>query len=157
MSVRVAANELAAGTPQHEAFRAYASLTTEKRDLNERLSEVEQELKALEPQLLAYMGEGGYQLVKILGYTISPHREPWVYPRQGITRDTVCRALKACGLAHYVSENFNTRSLTKYVRDLEEQHQLLIDAEDAMRELLPEELIKVIEVKPTYRIQALRR
>ena len=150
------ATDLDLESPEHHAFVTFARLTSKKRDLKEELDAIEAQLRALEPQLLAYLGEGGYQLVRVEGYTISPHREPWVYPRQGQTRGSVCQALKACGLAHYVNEQFNTRSLTKYIRDLEVQHQLLSTGGDVI-DLLPKELALVIEVRPTYRIQALRR
>src|SRR5215475_4182359 len=108
-----ALNILAADTPEQEAFSTYARLITRKRELEEEQNEVEAQLKTLEPQLLAFMGETGYELVRIGGYTFSPHREPWVYPQLGMSRKAVCEVLKACGLAHYVQEQFSTRSLTK--------------------------------------------
>ena len=160
-NARHAADNLDATTPEYAAFARYVSLVSQKRVLVETLEDIEAGLKALEPQLLAYLGEGlegeGFDMVRLGGYTISPHREPWVSARQGYTRSDVCRALKECGLSHYVQENFNTRSLTKYVRDLEKEHNLLAEQEGALALILPADLITVLEVKPSYRIQALRR
>jgi len=145
---------LSAETPEHEGFKAFAGLVTLKRELEDQLNEVEARIKALEPQLLAYLGEAGYEAVRVAGYTLSPHRDPWVYPQLGQSRQAVCNVLKACGLAHFVSEQYSTKSLTKYVRDLEVEHSVL---GDEVLEFLPEGLARVIQVRPTYRIQARRR
>jgi hypothetical protein len=156
-NTRHAADDLDASTPEYLAFERYVTLVARKRVLADELTDVEAAIKALEPQLLAHLGENGYEMVRLAGYTISPHREPWVYPKTGRTRAEVCAALKACGLGHYVMEQFNTRSLTKYVRDLEKEHDLLADQDGAVVRLLPPQLALVVEVKPAYRIQALRR
>jgi hypothetical protein len=156
-NTRHAADDIDAGKPEYAAFERYVSLIARKRTLSDELTDVEAALKALEPQLLAYLGEGGYEMVRLGGYTISPHREPWVYPKFGYSRNDVCRALKECGMGHYVQEQFNTRSLTKYVRDLEKEHNVLADEDGALPLILPPPLIAVLEIKPSYRIQAVRR
>jgi hypothetical protein len=154
--MKVAADSLNVASPEYAAFERFATLTARKRALQDELADVEAGLKALEPQLLSYLGESGYEMVRLGGYTISPHREPWVYPKNGHTRSDVCNALKACGMRQYVMEQYNTRSLTKYIRDLEREHDCL--AEDGgLNLILPAGLLGVIEVKPAYRIQALRK
>src|SRR5262252_8735227 len=97
-------NNPAPTSPEYEAFSAFAKLTARKRQLADELKGIETTLKAMEPQLLAYLGESGYEKVSVEGYTLSPHREPWVGPGPGQTRASVCQALKAAGLAHYVRE-----------------------------------------------------
>jgi hypothetical protein len=154
---RHAADSLDVTRPEYLAFERYVSLVARKRVLADELEDVEAAMKALEPQLLAYLGEGGFEKVRLGGYTISPHREPWVRARFGHTRGEVCQALKDCGLGHYVNEQFNTKSLTKYVRDLEKEHGLLADQDGALARLLPAELVAVLEVNPSFRIQALRK
>ena len=156
-NARPVVDDIDAGKPEYLAFDRYVTLVARKRALADELTDVEAALKALEPRLLAYLGEGGYEMVRLAGYTISPHREPWVYPKLGHSRGDVCNALKECGLRHYVIEQFNTRSLTKYVRDLEKEHGLLIEEHASLSLLLPPQLAAVIEVKPVYRIQAVRR
>lgn len=151
-------SEPLAASPEMEAFRKFALLTARKKQLNALLKEIEPQLKALEPILLGYFGENGYEMVKIEGFTMSPKREPWIYPIAGLTRQTVCEALKICGLGRFVKENYSTRSITAYVRELEEHHQLTAGADpDALRELLPETLSKVLEVRPGFKVQVLDR
>jgi len=140
--------------PEHDSFAAYTRLITRKRDLEEELNDLEAQLKILEPQLLNFMGEAGYEMVRIGGYTLSPHREPWVYPVTGQSRKAICQVLKACGLAHYVNEQYSTKSLTKYVRDLEAEHQV---SGDDVLQFVPEALARVIQIKPAYRLQARKR
>ena len=140
--------------PEHDSFAAYTRLLVRKRDLEEELNDIEAQLKFLEPRLLAFMGEAGYDKVRIGGFTLSPHREPWVYPALGQSRKAICQVLKACGLAHYVTEQYSTRSLTKYIRDLEAEHQ--VTGNDVLP-FVPAALARVIQVKPAYRLQARKR
>jgi hypothetical protein len=153
---RSLADDLDAASPEYTAFNRFVTLTARKRALADELADVEAAIKGLEPQLLSYLGEGGYEKVRVGGYTISPHREPWVYPKQGFSRDDVCQALKRCGMAHYVIEQYNTRSLTKFVRDLEKNHGMLAEQDGALSLMLPPELVGVLEIKAAYRVQALR-
>jgi hypothetical protein len=136
-------------SPEYRGFRHFVQLTLEKRELAARLKEVENELRSLEPQLLQYLGEGGYQSVQLEGYRLAPYRDPWVYPAEGVTREEVCSALERAGWGHFVKPNYSTRSLTTYVRELEEHQQLV--GEHAP--LLPAELTGVLVVKPSYRLQ----
>lgn len=154
--MKVAADDLNVASPEYAAFERFATLTARKRALADELTDVEAGLKALEPLLLTFLGESGYEMVRLGGYTISPHREPWVYPKEGRSRGDVCNALKACGMKQYVMEQYNTRSLTKYIRDLEKEHDTLAE-NGGLNLILPAGLLAVIEVKPSYRIQALRK
>jgi hypothetical protein len=139
-------------SPAFQAFTKFVRLTVRKRELADETKEVEKQLRALEPSLLSYLGEGGYEKVKVEGYTLSPHREPWVYPAEHATKDTVIAALKACGLGHYVHEDYSTRSLTKYVRDLEEAAGTI---ENTLA-ILPVELASVIKIEPSFRVNVLK-
>jgi hypothetical protein len=168
-NTRHAADTLDATRPEYKAFARYVSLISRKRAVRDELDDIEAALKAMEPQLLAYLGEGpddiegapeeslGFSSVRLGGYTIYPQRDPWVKAKAGATREDVCRALKESGLGHYVTEQFNTRSLTKYVHDLEKKHNVLADQNGALARILPAELVRVLEVKPAFRIQALRK
>ena len=138
--------------PELEAFTKFTRLTVRKRELAIETKEVESQLRALEPTLLNYLNATTYQKVKVEGYTLSPHRDPWVYPAAHASPERVIEALKVCGLGHYVRESYSTRSLTTYVRDLEEAAGTL---EDTLK-LLPHQLAAVIEIKPTFRVQVLK-
>jgi len=143
---------------EYRAFTRFIALTVEKRQLNDRLKEIEPELRTLEPLLLGYLGEGGYQAVTVEGYHLAPHREPWVYPARDVTRGEVCQALVACGWERFVKVNFSTRSLTAHVRQLEEHHQLLTEGDpNAVLEILPPELVQVLEIKPGYRLHVTKK
>lgn len=145
-------------SPELKAFARFAELTATKKELNAQLLEIEPQLRALEPILLGYLGQTGYDSVKVGGFTMSPVRVPWVYPVTGITRQTVCEALKISGLGRFVKEGFNTRSLTAYVRELETAHELVSGTDpEALKQLLPAALAEVLEVKPSFRLQVLDR
>jgi hypothetical protein len=148
------ADEFKLDSPEYGAFHIYAQLTTEKRDLKARLEEVEDELKMLESTLLSYLGQEGYEMVRVAGFTFSPKRDPWVRPLEGITRQRVCDALKESGLGEFVTENYSTRTLTKYVRELEEHYQLVnVTDPRATLALLPAPLEGVLEIRPGFSLQ----
>jgi hypothetical protein len=138
--------------PELEAFTRYAHLVIRKRELASETKEIERQLRTLEPGVLSYLCEGGFEKVKVEGYTLSPHREPWVYPAAHATEEQVIQALKACGMAQYVRESYSTKSLTTYVRQLEEA----AGTTENSLELLPAELAAVIELKPSFRVQVLK-
>lgn len=144
--------ELTTEAPEHKAFTEFVHLTLRKRELASETRLVEGRLRMLEPQVLSYFGQGGYQRIKIEGYTLSPHREPWVYPATHANAEQVIEALKACGLGHYVKEAYSTKSLTTYIRELEEAAGSI---EDTLS-ILPRELAAVIRIEPTYRVQVLK-
>jgi hypothetical protein len=145
-------HQLVEETPEHQAFTDLVRLTIRKRELAAETRAVEARLRLLEPQVLSYFGEGGYQKIKIEGYTLSPHREPWIYPAAHATDEQVIEALKECGLAHYVKEVYSTKSLTTYVRQLEENAGSI----ENTLSMLPPELAKVVRIEPTYRVQVLK-
>jgi hypothetical protein len=143
-------------SPEYQAFRRFIRLHALKRELNAQLREIEPQLRALEPVLLGYLGENGYEMIKIDGFTLSPRREPWIYPQNGISRASVCEALKLSGLGRFVNEGYSTRSLTAYVRELEQHHALVAGSDPAtLRELLPPPLAHVLEVRPGFKLQVL--
>jgi hypothetical protein len=152
------ASLLAPAGPESTACTAFARLTQRKRDLQAEIDEVKAQLEALEPEILAYLSSTGYDMVRVEGFTLSPHRDPWIGPAEGYTKEDVTHALKASDMEQYVTESYNSRSLTKYVRDLEKEHQedLQQDGIESILDLhvLPRPLARVIMIKPTYSIQA---
>jgi hypothetical protein len=164
-NTRHAADNLDSTTPEYTAFARYVSLVSRKRLLKDELEDIEASLQSMEPQLLAYLGEGpgggeegsGFDMVRLGGYTISPYREPWVKVKPGYTRNDACEALKANDLGHYVYQQFNTKSLTAHIQQLEKDRGVLADQKGALALLLPAGVIEVIEIKPSFRIRALRR
>lgn len=148
------ASESLTDTPEYQNFSRYIRLRQERRELDFRLDQIKSDMKALEAILLGYLATLTEPLFAVEGFLVSPVREPWVYPLAGIERDQVCQALKAADLAHFVKETYSTRTLTAYVRDLEKRHQLVTGVDpEALKELLPEELTQVLEVRPAFRLQ----
>lgn len=155
---KVPVAHLAIDSVEYRAFLEFAQLTLRKRELAIELKEITEQLEAMQPQLLSYIGESGYSQVGVGGFLLFPVRNPWVYPKQGISRQEVMEVLKRTGLGHYVHEEYSTQSLTSYVKGLEEREAELakseIRAELDPSELLPAELAQVVEIKPSFYIQA---
>jgi hypothetical protein len=144
--------------PEQEAIQRFVQHTIRKRELNDELRALEPQLRALESMILAIFSQNGYQMLKIEGFTLSPKREPWVYPLTGVGRQTVCEALKLSGLGRFVKEGYSTRSLTAYIRELEAHHELVTGSDpEALAQLLPRALAEVLEVRPSFRLQVLDR
>ena len=140
-------------TPEYQAFVRFLDLTLEARQLRERLNEILPQIKALQPALLGYLGAAGLPSLPVGEYSLYSHREPWVYPGQGITRQSVCDALKAAGLARMVKENYSTQSLTAYVKDLEAHARLVAGLNAKLEAILPPPLARVLAVKPAFSIR----
>lgn len=145
-------------TPEYQAAERFVDLTVEKRALRARMDEIDAQLKALEPALIGYLSAAGLARFAIRDYLIYPHREPWVYPITGVSRQMVCEALKMSGLGRMVSENYSTQSLTKYVKDLEEHNRLVagLDA-GALEALLPPALGHLVNVKASFHIRVQKK
>lgn len=147
-------------SPEYQAFRRFVDLTIEKRELQARLDELKETLKAMQPALLAYLAAANMGGLTVNGYLISPRREPWIYPMLGVSRQRVCEALKVAGLGRMVSENYNTRTLTSYIRQLEEHARLIAGFEEESDsnslEKLPglhPALAEILHVKAAYSLQ----
>jgi hypothetical protein len=150
--------ELMAGNQEYAAFERYAQLIFRKEELKSELKQIEATMGTLGPALLSYLGQGGFESVTVAGYKFFPRREPWVYPKEGMEREDVIGALKASGMEQFVTEQYSTQSLTKYVRDLEEQNEesLRTGLVASVEALIPTPLAAVIRINPTYRIHTLR-
>jgi hypothetical protein len=138
--------------PEEQAFMDYARLDQQRRGLKDELEEIEDKMEALEPRLLTAF-EHGLESVRVLGITIFRRREIWARPNKESTRQMVCDALKASDLGHYVHDEFNVQSLSRWVRDIEQAHQdELLSENTKLNQLLPPALASVLNVDPTLRI-----
>lgn len=151
-------------TPEYQAFRRYVLLTIEKREKEARVKELKETLKAMQPSLLAYFSEASIPSFATEGHTLFPQREPWIYPVTGVSRQQVCEALKIAGLGRMVQENYNTKSLTAYVKQLEEHAKLIVGLEDedenepsALRKLLHPALAEIMQVKAAFSLHVRKK
>lgn len=142
-----------AETPEYQAFLRFIDLKVEQRQLQSRLDEIKETVKAMQPALLAYLAAAGLQSLTLNGYMVLPQREPWIYPMRGVSRQRVCEALKMAGLGRMVSENYSTQSLTKYVKDLEDHSRLITGLDEnvnALERLLHPALAEILHVQASY-------
>ena len=97
-----------------------ASLTVEKRKLDEALRAVKDQIAELEPSMLNHMMEDQMDRLHLTidgeKVTLYIHKMMYAKPREG-DRATVVYTLKRCGMSDFVTENYNSNSLSAYVRE----------------------------------------
>ncbi len=108
-----------------ETQRRFATLFREKKELDDRLTEVKKELDALQEPMLNYFADAGIESVKVDGVTLYIHSQLWANTKEGSTPEQACAALKAGGLESFVNERFNTQTLSAYARELERKGESL--------------------------------
>jgi len=143
--------------PEFEAFRSFAQLTREKRKLLDRIRQIEGKLDVLQYQLRDLLGAGSWDKVSVEGYTIYLRRQIFVRHQDYASAGEVVAALKRNGMAHFVKEQYNVSTLSKHIRELEEQHKDELDAGEiqSVGELLPPDLVRVLNIEPQFTVVAL--
>lgn len=143
-----------------EQLRGFVSLQNQKRDLDAELKRVKQELDDLEQALVPQFIEDGVQSMKVDGRTVSLGQDIYASPLND--REEVIGALKASELGQYVSENYNTQSLTAFVREVArevaaraEKERRPYDEAD-VREALPEPLGRVLKISFVHCLRSRR-
>jgi len=100
--------------------RKVARLIAKKRSLEDDLRTVKDQIAEAEPTLLnALMEEQMNRLhVTVDGQQITLYirRIMWAKPKDG-DREALAGTLKRCGMASFVTENYNSNSLSAYVRE----------------------------------------
>ncbi len=99
-----------------EQLKEFVCLENRKRDLDAELKGVKAKLDELEEVLIPQFIEAGLTKATVDGRTVSVAQEIYASPLDG--RERVVEALKASELAQYVSENYNTNSLSAFVREV---------------------------------------
>jgi hypothetical protein len=141
---------------ERRAFQQFATLTRTKRMLEQELDRIKDELDALSFQLRDYLGTGGFERVRIDGFTIYLRRQIFARKYDWATATEVCAALNANGMGHSVKEQYNSHTLSKHIRELEELHEEeLRDGRLAnTRALLPKAVARVLNIEPSYTVVA---
>ena len=103
-----------------EQLREFVSLENRKRDLDAELKATNQKLDELERVLIPQFVEEGVPSIAVTvdGSTRTLSIYPDVYASPLKDRAEVAAALKASELGQYVAENYNSNSLTAYVREV---------------------------------------
>lgn len=119
--------------------RKYAQLLEDKRLLEEGVRAKGEELRRLEESLISELQDNEMDSLPLnlpsgKKMTLYIHRQKWAKARGG-DRDAVVSALRAEGLTEFVSENYNTNTLSAYVRE-----------QDKNGETIPMGLTEVLEI-----------
>lgn len=146
-------------TPEYQTAQRFLEITAELKELEPRVRELKRIRQAMQPALLAYLAAANMKAFPIGDYTLYPHREPWVYPIEGVSRQRVCEALKAAGLGRMVREDYSTGQLTSYVKQLEAHGQLIVGLEESnrLRELLHPALAEILRVQAAFSLHVRRK
>jgi len=141
-----------------EQLKEFVCLENRKRDLDAELKAAKARLDELEEALVPQFIEDGVQSMKVDGRTVSLAQEIYASPLDG--RDRVVEALKASELAQYVSENYNTNSLSAFVREVardvaaQAEREDRIFTEDDVRSALPAPLGLALKISFVHTLRS---
>jgi hypothetical protein len=134
-----------------EKERRFAALKAEKDGLKEREKEINKELRELEEQILEDWAAESVTGVPLTDVSLSLRRAGFIKLNIAGDRATpeekaaICQALKDAGYGEYVSEGYNSRSVSTLAKD-----------EHWDREL-PPELEGKLTFEPKYEIQVRKK
>ena len=104
-----------------DLVRKFAETTQRKRYLEEMLRDTNKDLAALEKPLRQEMQLAGVSSLPIETdcgrMTVYTQSTLWAKPKKEIDRQDVCAVLEETGLSDLVSRNFNTNSVSAFVRE----------------------------------------
>jgi vacuolar-type H+-ATPase subunit I/STV1 len=141
-----------------EQLKEFVCLENRKRDLDAEMKGVKAKLDELEEALVPQFIEDGVQSMKVDGRTVSLAQEIYASPLDG--RERVVEALKASELAQYVSENYNTNSLSAFVREVardvaaQAEREERIFTEEDVRAALPAPLGQALKISFVHTLRS---
>ena len=97
-------------------FKQFIELNREKKILKQQLAKIEEEITVLEEILLEQFQNLGMSKITIEKNTVYLKKRLFVSPKNG-DRTAVIEALKDSGLENFIQENFNTNTLSAYVKE----------------------------------------
>ena len=142
-----------------EQLKGFVCLEKRKRDLDAELKQVKQQIDDLEQALIPQFIElGADPSVRLDGMTIWLVQEIYASPVND--RQEVADALKLSELGQYVAENYNSNSLSAYVREVTREvaarfkkEERMYDAED-VRAALPDPLGKTLKLSFVHKLSS---
>jgi vacuolar-type H+-ATPase subunit I/STV1 len=141
-----------------QQLREFVSLENRKKDLDAELKSVKQQLDDLEEALVPQFIEDGVQRMTVDGRTVSIQQDVYASPLND--REDVVDALKQSELGQYVAENYNTNSLTAFVREVKRDVELRAQSENRMyteddvRSALPEPLGRALKISFVHKLSS---
>ncbi|MBZ5619876.1 MAG: hypothetical protein LAQ69_14305 [Acidobacteriia bacterium] len=148
-----------------EQLREFVSLENRKRDLDAELKRANQRLDELEGLIIQQFIEAGVPSIAVTvdGSTRTLSIYPDVYASPLHDRIEVAAALKASELGQYVAENYNSNSLTAYVREVWREVLLLakqqnrLAGEEDVRAALPKPLGEVLKISMVHKLSSRKK
>jgi len=143
-------------------LREFVSLENKKKNLDAELKAARQRLDELEEIIIPMFIEKGVpaMVVEADGVSRTLSIYPDVYASPVNDREEVVAALKLSELGQYVAENYNTNSLTSYVRevwkelrDTAKREQRVVTERD-LRAALPEPLQPVLKIAMIHKLSS---
>src|ERR1017187_7068351 len=148
-----------------EQLREFVSLENRKRDLDAELKAANQRLDELEDLIIPQFIEAGVPSIAVTvdgsTRTLSIYPDVYASPLNG--RPEVAAALKASELGQYVAENYNSNSLTAYVREVWREVLLLakqqnrVAGEEDVRAALPKPLGEVLKISLVHKLSSRKK
>jgi hypothetical protein len=147
-----------------ELLREYVSLETRKKELDAELKATNQKLDELEEKIIPMFVEDGVPSMAVEANgntrTLSIYQDVYASPLND--REEVIDALKQSELGQYVAENYNTNSLTSFVREIWKE--LLQDAsrqgraidQDDLRAAIPDPLRGALKLGIKFKLSSTR-
>jgi hypothetical protein len=141
-----------------EQLKEFVCLENRKKELDAEQKQVKQQLDDLEQVLVPQFIQDGIQKMTVDGRTVSLVHD--IYASPLYDREDVVAALKQSELGQYVAENYNTNSLTAFVREVKrevesqaQQEQRPYDEED-IRAALPAPLGQALKVSFVHKLSS---
>jgi hypothetical protein len=148
-----------------EPLREFVSLETRKKQLDAELKAAKQRLDELEEVIIPQFIEEGVpsMTVEVDGVKRTLSIYPDVYASPLNDREEVVDALKQSELGQYVAENYNTNSLTSFVREVWKDlrqtagREQRIVSEDDLRTALPAPLASVLKLSLIHKLSSTKK
>ena len=148
-----------------EPLREFVSVETRKKELDAELKAAKQRLDELEEVIIPQFIEEGVPAMTVevdgVKRTLSIYPDVYASPLNG--RDEVVDALKQSELGQYVAENYNTNSLTSFVREVWKELRQTASAErrivseDDLRQALPAPLASVLKLSLIHKLSSTKK
>jgi len=132
-----------------------AGLDSQKSKLKKKLDNIKEQREKIEEILMEKMSENGIQNINAGDRTIYIHRQYWAGAKN--EREQLVQALKDIGMQDYVKENYNTHSISAWVRERIEEYENENDTVvDDPIEILPEELQEEMKISEKVQLRSRR-
>lgn len=134
-----------------EQLKRFVALTEEKKALDEKKKQIDAELDEVEVSIVKDFEAEGVQKMSIDGRTVYLAEDLYCSPLEG-DREAVIKALRSAGMRSMVKPNYNTQTLTAYVREIGKSAREACEAagelfdEEKLRAALPRQLAKTLKV-----------